>query len=404
MGVLDPALYVPCIAVAAVAKALIFLAWMMAFSDILNPRSGIVLMLAAMTIGWMLCLVVAMADAVVAAVATCLLVLVSGGCLIALTAMSGPRAVPAEPEPAGGISPLSLLPPLFVAGLMLYEFAPGFVTGSIQAASRFRNPHEHVCGHGAPFGRVSGCDHAADAFRGRQTLRHALRRALHSGRIAARGALGPRRADDRVRLHHHGNVGLRRLRLFLLRPTRPTDRRIGAASVRLGPVRHTGGHPGSVRAGPGACRPRFHLDHHGIPGLGVAHHPRRPLRSAWRRKGPNLSRDRCPRRRARRTPAKAPLARRTTRRIRCSTARRSRSGMGTPSARKRSSTWCRADSTPPPSPTGSASRPAPSRRTSSTCTARQASPIAEELLRKLEESSSASEAAPDPFPHLRSRL
>ena len=45
MGVLDPALYVPCIAVAAVAKALIFLAWMMAFSDILNPRSGIVLML-----------------------------------------------------------------------------------------------------------------------------------------------------------------------------------------------------------------------------------------------------------------------------------------------------------------------------------------------------------------------
>ena len=135
MGVLDPALYVPCIAVAAVAKALIFLAWMKAFSDILNPRSGIVLMLAAMTIGWMLCLVVAMADAVVAAVATCLLVLVSGGCLIALTAMSGPRAVPAEPEPAGGISPLSLLPPLFLAGLMLYEFAPGFVTGSIQAAS-----------------------------------------------------------------------------------------------------------------------------------------------------------------------------------------------------------------------------------------------------------------------------
>ena len=49
--------------------------------------------------------------------------------------MSGPRAVPAEPEPAGGISPLSLLPPLFLAGLMLYEFAPGFVTGSIQAAS-----------------------------------------------------------------------------------------------------------------------------------------------------------------------------------------------------------------------------------------------------------------------------
>ena len=28
----------------------------------------------------------------------------------------------------------------------------------------------------------------------------------------------------------------------------------------------------------------------------------------------------------------------------------------------------------------------------------------QELLRKLEESSSASEAAPDPFPHLRSRL
>ena len=135
MGLLDTALYVPCIAVAAVAKALIFLAWMMAFSDILNPRSGIVLMLAAMTIGWMLCLVVAMADTVVAAVATCLLVLVSGGCLIALTTLSGPRTVPAEPEPAGGASPLSLLPPLFLAGLMLYEFAPGFVTGSIQAAS-----------------------------------------------------------------------------------------------------------------------------------------------------------------------------------------------------------------------------------------------------------------------------
>ena len=135
MGLLDTALYVPCIAVAAIAKALIFLAWMMAFSDILNPRSGIVLMLAAMTIGWMLCLVVAMADTVVAAVATCLLVLVSGGCLIALTTLSGPRTVPAEPEPAGGASPLSLLPPLFLAGLMLYEFAPGFVTGSIQAAS-----------------------------------------------------------------------------------------------------------------------------------------------------------------------------------------------------------------------------------------------------------------------------
>ena len=88
MGLLDTALYVPCIAVAAIAKALIFLAWMMAFSDILNPRSGIVLMLAAMTIGWMLCLVVAMADTVVAAVATCLLVLVSGGCLIALTTLS----------------------------------------------------------------------------------------------------------------------------------------------------------------------------------------------------------------------------------------------------------------------------------------------------------------------------
>ena len=153
---------------------------------------------------------------------------------------------------------------------------------------RFRSPHEHVCGHGAPTGRVSGRDHAADAFRGRQTLRHALRRALHSGGVAARGALGPRRADDRVRLHHHGNVGLRRLRLFLLRPAHPADWRIGAAPVRLGPVRHPGGHPGGVRAGLGARRPRFHLDHHRMPGLGIAHHPRRPLRSAWRRKGSDL--------------------------------------------------------------------------------------------------------------------
>lgn len=142
LGMLDASLYIPCVAVAAVAKALIFLSWMMAFSAIFTARSGLVTMLGSMTLGWMLCLVVAGATPLVAAVATCLMPLLSGGCLIGVAVMA-PRIPPrrngmtvaAKAGKAVETPLVRLLPPLFVAGLLLYEFAPGFVTGALQAAS-----------------------------------------------------------------------------------------------------------------------------------------------------------------------------------------------------------------------------------------------------------------------------
>lgn len=134
LGMIDPFFYLPCIVVAAGAKALLFLSWMMVFSAIYRERSGLVLMLGSMTLGWMLCLVVAGAAPFVAAIATCLMPAISGGCLVAIVLGDAACDIGGNRSRASDATPLfRLLPPLFMVGLVLYEFAPGFVTGTLRA-------------------------------------------------------------------------------------------------------------------------------------------------------------------------------------------------------------------------------------------------------------------------------
>lgn len=129
--------YLSCIVLASVAKAFLFLAWMLVFCFFARRSNGFALMLASMTAGWVLCLIAASVPMPVTLVLTCALPAMSGACLVALLTLIRREggAGPSSQKPAKLSS--RLFPPLFVLGLALYEFAPGFVTGTLHADDSF---------------------------------------------------------------------------------------------------------------------------------------------------------------------------------------------------------------------------------------------------------------------------
>lgn len=132
-GAFPPEASIAALAIAAVAKAVLFLAWTMAFTALSAVTGGFTLMLGSMSIGWVFCLVLSGAPQLITVALACLLPTVSSICLRCLspssrqTTISSCFCTRAEP------SPKSIFPPLLIAGLAIYEFAPGFVTGTLQS-------------------------------------------------------------------------------------------------------------------------------------------------------------------------------------------------------------------------------------------------------------------------------
>ena len=133
VGAFPPEASIAALAIASAAKAALFLAWTMAFTALSAGTGGFPLMLGSMSIGWVFCLVLSGAPHSITVALACLLPTASSVCLGYASIASQQREISACVRGPASAPSKSIFPPLLIIGVAIYEFAPGFVTGTLQS-------------------------------------------------------------------------------------------------------------------------------------------------------------------------------------------------------------------------------------------------------------------------------